>query len=78
VTCDRSVVFSGPQVSSTNTTSPHDIAEILLKVALSNIKPNHKYFDKSLKIPKWQSDAVNRRTDNTMTKGKRTKRQTMI
>ena len=26
----------------------------------------------SMKIPKWQSEAVNRRTDNTMAKRKRT------
>jgi hypothetical protein len=32
----------------------------------------------SLKIPKGQSEAVNRRTDNTMTKRKRRKGQTMI
>jgi hypothetical protein len=31
-----------------------------------------------LKIPKRKSEAVNQRTDNTMTKRKRTKGQTMI
>ena len=36
VTCDRSVVFSG----STNKTDRHNIAEILLKLALNTIKPN--------------------------------------
>ena len=35
-------------------------------------------FKKSLKIPKAQSETVNRRTDNMMTKRKRTKGQTMI
>jgi hypothetical protein len=38
---------SGPSVSSTNKTERHDIAEILLKVALNAIKPtnqpNHMY-----------------------------------
>ena len=34
MTCDRSVVFSG---DSTNTTDHHDIAEILLNVALNTI-----------------------------------------
>ena len=39
MTCDRSVVFSAsPPVSSTNKTDRHDIAEILLKVALNTIK----------------------------------------
>ena len=40
VTCDRSVVSPGTPVSSTNKTGGHDIAEILLKVALNNINPN--------------------------------------
>jgi hypothetical protein len=35
--CCRSVVFSGFSVSSTNKTDRHDIAEILLKVALNTI-----------------------------------------
>jgi hypothetical protein len=34
VTCGKLVVFSGTPVSSTNKTDRHDIAEILLKVAL--------------------------------------------
>jgi len=37
VTCDRSVVFSGPPVSFTNKTDRHDITEILLKVALNTL-----------------------------------------
>ena len=40
VTCDRSVVFSGTLVSSTNKTDHHDITEILLKVALNTINHN--------------------------------------
>jgi hypothetical protein len=36
VTCHRSVVFSGPPVSSTNKTDRYDITEILLKVALNS------------------------------------------
>jgi hypothetical protein len=39
VTCDRSVIFSGTPVSSTNKTDCHDITEILLKVALNIINP---------------------------------------
>jgi hypothetical protein len=40
VTCDRFWWFSpGPSVSSTNKTNCHDIAEILLKVALNTRKP---------------------------------------
>jgi hypothetical protein len=31
-----------------------------------------------MKIPKGKSESVNGRTDNTMAKGKRAKRQTMI
>jgi hypothetical protein len=34
---DRLVVFSGYLVSSTNKTDHHDIAEMLLKVALNTI-----------------------------------------
>jgi hypothetical protein len=34
------VVFYGTPVSSTNKTDRHDIAEILLKVALNTINPN--------------------------------------
>jgi hypothetical protein len=37
LTCDRSVVFSGTPVSSTNKTDSHDIAEILLKVTINII-----------------------------------------
>ena len=33
----------GPTVSSTNKTNRHDIAEILLKVALNTIKPNQTF-----------------------------------
>ena len=40
VTCNRSVVFSGTPVSSTNKTDNHDIVEILLKMALNTTKPN--------------------------------------
>jgi hypothetical protein len=36
-TCDRLVVFSGYSGSSTNNTDRHDIAQILLKVALNTI-----------------------------------------
>jgi hypothetical protein len=36
-TCDRSVVFIGTLVSSTNKTDCHDITEILLKVVLNTI-----------------------------------------
>jgi hypothetical protein len=36
------VVFSGPPVSPTNKTYRHDIAEILLKVALNTIKQTSK------------------------------------
>ena len=42
VTCDRGRWFSpGPPVSSTNKTDRHDLTEILLKVVLSTMKPNH-------------------------------------
>jgi hypothetical protein len=36
------------------------------------------FFKKSLKIPKRSSESVDRRTDNTMAKGKRTKGKTTI
>ena len=36
--------YPGPPLSSTNKTDRHDITEILLKVALSTIKPNHLWF----------------------------------
>ena len=39
MTCYRSVVFSGP---STNKIDRHDIAEILLTVALNTIKQTNK------------------------------------
>jgi hypothetical protein len=46
VTCNMLVIFSGYSVSTTNKTDRHDITEILLKVALSTIKPtNHQRFD---------------------------------
>jgi hypothetical protein len=44
VTCDRSVIFSG---SSTNKTDRHDIAEILLKLALNIIKQAKIYIQVS-------------------------------
>jgi len=37
VTCGRSVILSGTPVCSTNKTDCHDIADILLKVALNTI-----------------------------------------
>jgi hypothetical protein len=37
--------FPGSPVSSTNNTDRHDIAEILLKVALNTIKPNSYLFN---------------------------------
>jgi len=37
---DRSVVFPGTPVSSTNKTDRHNITEILLKVALNTINLN--------------------------------------
>jgi hypothetical protein len=48
VTCDRSVGFcQDPPVSSTNKTDRHDIAEILLKVALNTITQtkNDSFFE---------------------------------
>jgi hypothetical protein len=42
VTCDRSVVFTDPPVSSTNKADHHDITEILLRVALNTIKQTNK------------------------------------
>ena len=38
----------GPPVSATNKTDRHDIAEILLKVALSTIKPTNQPFTQSI------------------------------
>jgi hypothetical protein len=49
VTCDRSEVFSGSSDSSTNKTDRHDIAEILLKLALSTIKQTNKQTNKQKK-----------------------------
>ena len=40
VTCDRSVVFSGYSVSSTNKTDRNDLTELLLKLALNTINLN--------------------------------------
>jgi hypothetical protein len=37
VTCDRSVVFPGSPVFSTNKTDYHDITEILMQVALNTV-----------------------------------------
>ena len=37
VACDRSVVFSGTPVSSTNKTYHHDLTEIMLNVVLNTI-----------------------------------------
>ena len=47
VTCDRSVIFSGFSVSSTDKTDRHDITEILLKVALCTLTltPNNYWMD---------------------------------
>jgi hypothetical protein len=54
-------------------TDRHDITEIMLKVALNtiNLNLNLWIWKRSLKIPKGKSETVNRRTDNTMTKGKK-------
>ena len=49
VTYDRSVIFSGFPVSSTNKTDRHDIAEILLKAALSTINPPSYCVNQSLR-----------------------------
>ena len=49
VTCDRSLVFSGYSVSSTNKIDRHDMAEILLKVALKTIKQT-KLIEKMVEI----------------------------
>jgi len=46
VTCDRSVVFYGTPVSSTNKSERNYITEILMKVALNTInqtKPQNDY-----------------------------------
>jgi hypothetical protein len=44
VACDRSVDFFRYPVSSTNKTDRHDIAEILLKVALNTITLNQLFY----------------------------------
>jgi hypothetical protein len=41
VSCDRAVVFPGTPVSSINKIDRHDIAEILLKVALNTINQTY-------------------------------------
>jgi hypothetical protein len=46
---DRSVVFSGTPVSSTNKTDCHDIADILLKVVLNTINQTNCTFSKRQK-----------------------------
>ena len=46
VTCDRSMVFPGTPVSSTNKFDRHDITEILLKKTLNTI--NQTYWTKLL------------------------------
>jgi hypothetical protein len=43
--CDRSVIFSGIPVSSTNKVDCHNITEIFLKVALSTINKNKDSYD---------------------------------
>ena len=52
VTCGRSLVFCGTLVSTTNKIDCHDIAEILLKVALKTITLTliHFYFREHLGI----------------------------
>ena len=53
-----------------------DIIEIFYKLTLLK---KMLMLEKSLKIPKeWSEDVNRRRTDNTMTKRKRTKGQTMV
>jgi hypothetical protein len=44
VTCNRSAVFSGYSVSSTNKTDRHDVTEILLIVALNTTNLAYKHF----------------------------------
>jgi hypothetical protein len=44
VTCDRSVIFSGSPVSSTDKTGRQDTTEILLKVAFNTIKKTQTYY----------------------------------
>ena len=60
----------GNPVSSINKTDRHDIAEILLKVALNTInRANLKLKEKFEDIKGW-SETVNWRTDNIMTNKK--------
>ena len=46
MTCDRSVVFSGYSVSSSNKTDCHDVNVIVLKVALTTSKQTNKQTNK--------------------------------
>ena len=49
MTCDMSVFFPDPPVSSTNKTDRQDITDILLKVALNTIKQiEQKQYNKHL------------------------------
>ena len=59
--CDKVSVSLGLPVSSTNKTHRHDIAEILLKVALNNINLNQKDYlqDKGENILGMQSSLIN-------------------
>ena len=45
VTCGRSVIFSGSSGFPSNKTDRHDIAEILLKVALNTIKNKQQFLN---------------------------------
>jgi hypothetical protein len=45
VTCKKSVIFSGSSGFPSNKTDRHDIAEILLKVALNTIKNKQQFLD---------------------------------
>ena len=54
MTCDKSEVFSGTLVSSTNKTDRHNISEILLKVILHTINISNMdatNLDSDLEIP---------------------------
>jgi hypothetical protein len=53
VTWDRSVVFSGPPLSSTNKIDRHDITEILLKVALNTITLTLTLEHKKISMVQW-------------------------
>ena len=50
VTCGRSLVSPGSQVSSTSKTDCHKIAEILLKVVLNTIAPSDHDISKDIHI----------------------------